>query len=227
MKTHFSIVIPSYNHSKYLPDAIKSSIEQTYENIQIIVINDGSTDNTSEVVKPFLEKITYIEVKNRGLSAARNLGIYHSKGDYIIPLDADDMISPLYCEDAAKLIETTDADVIYPDMQIFGDFSQRVPMPDLISKEQLAANNPIHHTYAVRKSVLMDCGGYNPKMTFGWEDYELNMELFERGAAFARLPSAYFMYRRHGKSMVDECNEPDKKKYLEDMLRKLHPKIYE
>ena len=113
------------------------------------------------------------------------------------------------------------------DLQIFGALNKRVPMPDIVNKESLAAYNPICYCSAIRKSCVLECGGYNVKMIHGWEDYELWMELFERGKSFVHLPYAYFMYRRHGKSMIDGCNDPEKYSYLQNTLRAYHPKIYE
>ena len=98
-----SVVIPCYNHGAYLAEAIKSVVAQTYPNIEIIVIDDGSTDNTKEVTWGF-EKVQYIHQKNQGLSAARNTGIKNAKGDYIIFTDADDWFLPDAIETNLQLL---------------------------------------------------------------------------------------------------------------------------
>ena len=88
-----SIIIPTYNSASFITEAIDSCLMQTYTKFEIIVINDGSTDNTDEVVLKYIDKITYIKQENAGAARARNLGIAEAKGDYIAFLDADDLWS--------------------------------------------------------------------------------------------------------------------------------------
>lgn len=88
-----SIIIPTYNHAKYLNKALNSIIRQTYNNFEIIVIDDGSTDDTKEIVCKY-ENVIYVYQKNAGLSAARNNGLSYSKGDFLLFLDADDWLYP-------------------------------------------------------------------------------------------------------------------------------------
>jgi len=113
-----SVIIPSYNSGKFLGEAIESVVNQTYKNIEIIVINDGSTDNTEEIVKKWQKKdrrIRYLKHKeNRGLSVARNDGIRISKGDFISLLDADDFWMKDKLEKQMKKIKEG-ADIIYSD----------------------------------------------------------------------------------------------------------------
>jgi glycosyltransferase involved in cell wall biosynthesis len=91
-----SIIITSYNYGRYLSDAIKSAISQTYSNIEIIVVDDGSTDNTKEVAELF--SVKYIYQSNQGVSSAKNTGISQSQGDFLICLDGDDKLFPKYVE---------------------------------------------------------------------------------------------------------------------------------
>jgi glycosyltransferase involved in cell wall biosynthesis len=86
-----SVVIPTFNNGAFLQQAIESVLEQSYRNHEIVVVDDGSTDDTREMLKPYLDKITYIFQENRGASVARNQGILHSRGAYIAFLDADDV----------------------------------------------------------------------------------------------------------------------------------------
>ena len=88
-----SIIIPTYNHARFISDSINSCLEQTYPNIEIIVVDDGSTDNTQEVLEPYLSKIKYIKQKNAGPAAARNQGIQAANGSYLLLLDSDDWLA--------------------------------------------------------------------------------------------------------------------------------------
>lgn len=94
-----SIIIPVYNTSKYLPKCIKSIIEQTYRNFELIIVDDGSTDNSFEIAKTYEKidsRISVTRINNSGVSAARNLGFSLAKGDYITFIDSDDTITPEY-----------------------------------------------------------------------------------------------------------------------------------
>ena len=86
-----SVIIPCYNHAQFLPDAIRSVQQQTYSPVEIVVVNDGSTDDTETVAKQF-DTVKHIYQTNRGLSAARNTGIEHSSGEFLVFLDADDWL---------------------------------------------------------------------------------------------------------------------------------------
>lgn len=86
-----SIVVPAYNSGRFLPDALESAVAQTYKNTEIIVINDGSTDNTEELLRPWYDRITYVAQRNMGLPSALNAGLKRASGDYIAILDADDI----------------------------------------------------------------------------------------------------------------------------------------
>ena len=99
-----SIVISCFNHGQYLADAVQSVLRQTYSDVQVIVVDDGSTDETAEVSRAFGSAITYVRQKNRGLSAARNAGIKIAKGSFIGLLDADDCFYPIKVEKQLKLL---------------------------------------------------------------------------------------------------------------------------
>lgn len=104
----FSIIIPCHNHGNFLPDALNSLIEQSFTNWEAIVINDGSTDNSREVVKSYGEidkRIQLFNQSNQGLSASRNVGISNSSGRYLIFLDADDWLEPNALESFAKAVD--------------------------------------------------------------------------------------------------------------------------
>lgn len=100
-----SVVIPNYNHASYIGAAIQSVLNQTYRTFEIIVVDDGSTDNSREVVAQFGDQVTYLWQENRGLSAARNTGIQAANGTYIGLLDADDLYEPAFLSTLVPILQ--------------------------------------------------------------------------------------------------------------------------
>lgn len=116
MHPKISIIIPAYNCAKYVCKAINSAINQTYKNIEIIVVNDGSNDNeTEKILLSFNQKIKYIYKENEGVSLARNKGIEASSGEYIMFLDADDWIDETMCETLVRTATQFSCDMVICD----------------------------------------------------------------------------------------------------------------
>lgn len=101
-----SVIIPTYNRARFLPNAIDSVLNQTYPSIEILVIDDGSTDNTSEALKPYNDKIRYLSAEHRGTAHARNLGMQQASGKYIAFLDSDDIYLPFKIALQVEFIES-------------------------------------------------------------------------------------------------------------------------
>lgn len=119
-----SIIIPAYNVERYIKDAVDSAIGQTYKNIEIIVVDDGSTDGTKKELESYIKnnKIIYLYQKNKGLSGARNAGINQARGEYIALLDADDMFRLTKIEKQIFFLNNNpDCDFCYTDVEFFRD----------------------------------------------------------------------------------------------------------
>ena len=130
-----SVIIPTYNGSRFIRETIQSVLDQTYNNLEIMVVDDGSTDDTSLIVKSITDqRITYIQQKNAGVSPARNHGITVSKGDYIAFLDHDDVWLPCKLEKQLSLFEQnpkvaliySDAFIINENNFIMGKYSHKI-----------------------------------------------------------------------------------------------------
>ena len=136
-----SVVMPSYNCAQYLAEAVDSALAQTYRDFEIVVVDDGSKDNTEEVARRYGSKIQYIKQENRGLPGARNTGIRASSGEYIALLDADDSWFP---EKLARQIpEFADPEVglVYSDLRVVYDNGEVVP--SFLSGRPLAASGHV------------------------------------------------------------------------------------
>jgi glycosyltransferase involved in cell wall biosynthesis len=123
-----SVIIPNYNHARFLGDAIRSVLAQTYRPVEIIVVDDGSTDNSAQVAAGFADQIRYIYQTNAGLSAARNTGLRAAKGELIGVLDADDMYEPNFLETlVAALQADPQADGVYCGYQFVDETNNPLP----------------------------------------------------------------------------------------------------
>ena len=194
-----SIIIPCFNQAQFLPDAIMSALNQTVPPLEIIVVNDGSPDNTSAVAKKYPVKL--IEQENRGLSGARNSGIRASKGNWLLMLDADDKIAPDFIE---KLIGKDD--IICPILQEFGD-SQEVWSPPLDHPKfnDFLVHNRIFVSSLFKRDVWEKIGGYDETMKEGYEDWDFWMRATKQGFNISVVREILFYYRRHGRTMVHDA----------------------
>ena len=152
-----SVIIPNYNHAQYLGEAIQSVLNQDYQNFEIIVVDDGSTDNSQEVITSFGNRVQYIWQENRGLSAARNTGIRAAKGDFIGVLDADDKYEPNFMSTLVSiLVENPDADGVYCGYQFVDHLDNPLPQREarLIPANQLY-KALVDGNFLVPESVLV------------------------------------------------------------------------
>lgn len=230
MSEKVSVIIPCYNHGKYVDEAVQSCLMQTYNNIEIIIVNDGSTDEfTNALLHNYKkEKTKVITTPNQGLAMARNVGIDAATGDYILPLDADDKIAPTYIEKAVNILKQKEnVGIVYCRAEFFGTQTgvwdlPEYKFPDILNR------NCIFCTAMFRKSDWKDVGGYKKEMIYGWEDYEFWLSLIEKGRAVYMLPEILFFYRKHTVSMVMKLEKDvSKKNYLYNQIFFFHKKMYQ
>ena len=195
-----SIIIPAYNSAQYLPDAIESCIAQTFKDIEIIVVDDGSYDNTSEVAHRF--PVTYIFQPNAGPGAARNNGWRVSDSEFIQFLDADDVLLPTKIERCLQAF-TPDIDVVYTNYEMCSaDLRESLATP----KQMMPATNMLlsllNTTQAltqtaaplIRRSAADRTRKFPEKFNIA-EDWYLWIELAARGAKFRHLDEVLVRYR--------------------------------
>jgi glycosyltransferase involved in cell wall biosynthesis len=204
-----SIIIPSYNQQEYLSDAIESALTQTTAPLEIIVVDDGSTDSSVAIARSYVDNRTPGQVKvisqvNKGLASARNTGIMNATGEYILPLDADDMLMDNCLERILAMIRETDADIVAPSFKQFGVHNHEVVLGDPTLADFRSANR-IGYFSAIRRSKLLEVGGYSPRMIWGYEDYALWFDLLKRGARLVTIKEVLVMYRTKEQSMIHEA----------------------
>jgi hypothetical protein len=175
-----SVIIPNYNHAQYVGDAIRSVLAQTYHNYEIIVVDDGSTDNSRAEVARFGNKVNYIYKTNAGLSAARNTGFKASKGSFIGVLDADDMYEPEYLSTlVTALQENPDAAGIYCGYQFVDHVNHPLPQIEARPMESgklysalLDGNFFVPESIFLRRKVYEDVGLFDETLR-ACEDWDV------------------------------------------------------
>ncbi|EPR74697.1 Beta-1,3-glucosyltransferase [Winogradskyella psychrotolerans RS-3] len=193
-----SIIVPCYNQAIYLDECLSSVIQQTYNNWECIIVNDGSPDHTEEVAKAWCEKdvrFKYIYQTNKGVSAARNLGISKAFGLYVLPLDGDDKIAEDYIENALSVFEKdAKTKVVYCKAKKFGDVNEDWVL-DPFSLYNLSIKNMIFCSALFLKKDWEKIGGYDENMIHGVEDWEFWIAMLKKGGVVKQLDSVGFYYR--------------------------------
>jgi glycosyltransferase involved in cell wall biosynthesis len=215
-----SVVVPCYNYSQFLGEALESVLRQTYANWECIIINDGSTDNTEFVAIKYCPKdsrFKYFYKDNGGHSSARNFGIRNSSGEYIMALDADDKISEQYLEKAVNEIENNDEiKIVSAQTQLFGDVEKIVKM-EKYDFRQLLIINYLFATNLFRKKDYDNTNGYDETM-LAFEDWNLWISLLKNGGKVLELPFVGYYYRQKKNSVFRQA-VTDNKIVFRDLLK--------
>jgi len=197
-----SIIITSFNYSKYLDRCLRTCINQKNVNHEVIVVDDCSTDNTDEVIQPFLNDITYIKnEKNVGVAESANIGIRASKGRFVVRVDADDYVDSYMCLFMKTYLQNNrDAFCVSCDYTLVDDHEQKIA-------RKYAKIDPVSCGIMYRKQLLMASGGYNSDFRHREEE-----ELRKRIGDFYNvhhLGISFYRYRRHNnnKTLTKEYEE--------------------
>lgn len=227
-----SVIIPCYDHEKYLKEAIDSVFAQTHQDFEIIVVNDGSPGDPKAITEEYWDpRLKLIEQENQGLSAARNAGIAAASGRYILPLDADDRLDPTFLEKAAKVQQDKGGKVaVYSDFVAFWDDGKRSEQQlEDYDFSELLKHALMPCTILYPRTVWAKVGGYKPEMAHGYEDWEFAISLGEQGCFGARIQEYLFHYRQHADTSMRKIMEADDKMLAREakaIIQKLHRATY-
>lgn len=189
-----TVVIPCLNSGTTIGKTVASVQAQTWRQVEIIVVDDGSTDPATIAVLDALTGIRLVRQQNAGLPAARNAGFLAATGDYFLPLDADDWLEPDAIAELARILEETqDAAYAYSNLHLEGE-ANGVLEKSYNYFEQLFLNQ-VPYAIMMRRSVWQDMGGYDETMRRGYEDWEFNIRLGARGHHGIVVRRPLFHYR--------------------------------
>jgi glycosyltransferase involved in cell wall biosynthesis len=193
-----SIIITAYNYEQFVAQAIDSALNQTYPQVEVIVVNDGSTDGTARIIKTYGHRITSIEQANAGVVAARNAGAARAKGHYILFLDADDYLPAEFIAHCLKILKQhPEAAFVYADRQVIGTdtflYRSRPWDADL-----LLLTNYIGLTSLITMTAWRRIGGFRPVLNRvkSYEDWDLWLSLAAAGYRGVYTDQTYYFHRK-------------------------------
>lgn len=223
MTPQISVIIPAYNTADYIGKAIQSALGQTYQNIEVIVVDDGSTDGTAKVAQKFVDKRlkVIINPKNLGVSYSRNRALKEAQGKWIALLDSDDWFAPERLEKLLQVAQAEEADLIADDLYLLRD-GEKSPWSTLLQESGvnihtnilidpvsfIKADSPSekgvsfgHTKPLIKRQFLLDKKiKYDETLRAG-EDFTLYLKCLLEQARFVMVPKPYYFYRNRQKSL--------------------------
>lgn len=232
MSALVSVIMAAYNAEKYIAEAIQSVLDQSYENWELLVINDGSTDSTAETIQSFSDdRIIYFAQENKGVSAARNVGLDHMKGEYFCFLDADDALTKSSLLSRVTVFEK-DASINFIDGKIE---VRSEDMADVLEEKKMAFNGePFESLLKLDTSVFFGPTWmikntaqpvrFNEQLTHA-EDLLFYIEYASIGGRYLAVSDAIYQYRKGNESAMSDLDKLDASyKQLVKIVRDLDTK---
>ncbi len=210
-----SVIVPFYNAENFIAETVHSIQQQAYEPLQIIIINDGSTDNSLKIIESFDTPMKIISQANAGPAQARNRGLQHAKGEFIAFLDADDLWPEgKLANQLAYLKSNEKVEAVWGRTQYFGDFSERdLKLP--LAEDRTAYSYQLGAGF-FRRSAFEKVGLFDGSFRYS-EDYDWILRMREMGIPHETMPQITLLHRMHQDSMV---HSPDNLNYQLTLLVK-------
>lgn len=214
MKPTISVILPVYNGEKYLSEAIESVLDQNFKNFELIIINDGSTDNSLGIIKKFIindSRIKLISRDNKGLVASLNEGISSARGSFIARMDADDICLPTRFEEQLAYMKLHNLDLCGSYVQVFNENRDILIRKYPENHENIIITslfyNPFAHPASMIRRIVFESVKYEDELA---EDYALWCKVILAGFKVGNLPKVLLKYREHDqqitKNKVDDLN---------------------
>jgi glycosyltransferase involved in cell wall biosynthesis len=226
-----SVVIPCYNHGRYLPEAVESVAGQTFSAWEIVIVDDGSTDDSALIAQQLIARypnraIRLLRQRNQGLSAGRNNGIRAARGEHILPLDADDAIEPEMLEQTVAVLGCQpQVGFVYTNVHMFGD-ETTTWSGGSYSLAKLRFDCPMLAVTLFRRAAWEMVGGFHTNLwPQGYEDWDFWLHLAGAGWQGWHIPRPLVRYRRSGGSMLANARLHDLELRAQLVLN--HPTLYE
>ena len=227
--TRVSVIITCYNLGEYLPEALDSALAQTHSDLEVVLIDDGSTDPATIRVLDNLSphpRLRVFRTANQGVARARNYGIAQATGDYILPLDADDRIHPEYAARAAAILDANpDVAFVGCHYRTFG-LRQVEYRPEEYRLPDMLVENVAPVSSMFRRNAWQEIGGYCPELN-SIEDWDLWIGMLELRQPGMVIPEILFEYRIRSNSNLSHIRQPELYQQRMRLLYTRHARLYE
>ncbi len=221
----FSIIVPCYNQEDYIIECLDSVKNQSFLDWECVVVNDGSTDSSLVVIKEYIKndyRFVLLDQENQGLASSRNNGIKISKGEYVLPLDGDDLIDSEYLSLALNgFKENPNIKLIHCNVQYFGDRNDTMKLENY-SYPQILKGNCIVCSSIYKRSDFDNTSGYDSELIYGYEDWDFWLQLLDEESEVFKIEKEVFFYRQRGNSMHSFVHDSFKLNYTMNYIFQKH-----
>ena len=223
-----SVIIPCHNSATYLEETARSVLAQSLDGIEMVFVDDGSSDNTVSTIEALIASVPHARCRlliqpQSGVAAARNTGIRASSGRYVLPLDADDLIEPLMLEDCVRILEQRpDASIAYTNRRDFGDFD-RVWTAGSFEIGRLKYFNQLTYCAVFRRTLWESVAGYQSNVD-GFDDWDFWIACAAQKATALHVPHPYVLHRRRRDSRLWTLIDQYEQLFAQIILN--HPDVY-
>jgi glycosyltransferase involved in cell wall biosynthesis len=225
-----SIIIPVFNDEKFIKETIQSVKNQVYINWECIIVNDGSVDNSESIIQSEISndsRFTYVFKENSGVSDTRNLGIKQAKGEFILPLDSDDLISVNYILEGVAVFEKQpNTKLVYCKAEFFGEKKSAFKLRAYFYKD-LIVQNSIFCSAMYKKADYLNTDGYDSNLKLGLEDWEFWIQLLDENSKVVKINKVHFYYRIKNTSRNSIHENISKLKQIHEYIFNKHKALYE
>jgi len=210
-----SVVVAAYNAAEFIGDTLASVFAQTFEDFELILVNDGSPDTAEleSALAPYLERVVYVRQENRGAGAARNRALREARAPLVAFLDADDQWLPTYLEEQVAFLDSGGYDLVYADAEIFGDppfagrtFMETAPSEGEVNFASLVSGrcNVITSGVVARRSLVIEVGLFDERLRNS-QDFDLWIRMIRAGAGAGYRRKVLLRYRHHAASLSGDA----------------------
>lgn len=215
-----SIVLPTYNQARYLPGALEGILQQTFQDFELIVVNDGSKDPTPQVLAEYQKRIEFqvVEQENQGLPRALNAGFALANGDYFTWTSSDNIMLPGMLKSLSiALDDDQSVGVVYSDWYFIDDAGQVISLYKTLDYDRhlLLRQNYVHCSFLFRRECMEKVGRYDPAFIYG-EDWEFWIRV-SQDFKMKHVPEALYQYRVHTQSMTTELKQGTARREINDL----------